>query len=208
MIDRSPDQRRKLPDDPRNGLDSARRRFRRVPFTVSGYRERSLPVQMMILEVEQEQTSAVLPLRCRERRPCCCGSGTLSTRESQPSPVPMSPIGGPRLALAMLANKTRTWHHRPVPLIDLSERDVDKWTLRLVVQRGSLVFECRNCWHLSEVDLLEMVAQFGADALVGTVRSRLVCRQCRKRRVRSLVRLKAGRKDLCWVPVPPRAGAR
>ena|SRR6266849_3647388 len=55
MIDRSPDQRRKLPDDPRNGLDSARRRFRRVPFTVSGYRERSLPVQMMILEVEQEQ---------------------------------------------------------------------------------------------------------------------------------------------------------
>jgi len=103
-----------------------------------------------------------------------------------------------------LANKTGTWHDNPVPLIDFAERDVDKWTLRLVVERGSLTFECRNCWHLSQVDVLEMVARFGADALVGSVRSRMVCRQCRKRRVRSLVRLKAGRKDLCWVPVPPR----
>jgi hypothetical protein len=91
-------------------------------------------------------------------------------------------------------------------LIDLSERDVDKWTLRLVVERGTLVFECRNCRHLYEVDVLEMVARFGPDALVGGVRSRMVCRQCQKRRVRSLVRLKVGRKDLAWVPVPPRAG--
>jgi hypothetical protein len=56
-------------------------------------------------------------------------------------------------------------------LIDLNERDVDKWTLRLVVERGTLVFECRNCWHLSEVDLLEMIARFGTDALVGSVRA-------------------------------------
>ena len=91
-------------------------------------------------------------------------------------------------------------------LIDLSERDVDKWTLRLVVERGSLVFECRNCMHLSEVDLLELVARFGTDALVGVVRARMVCRQCHKHRVRALVRLKVGRKDLAWVPVPPRAG--
>jgi len=91
-------------------------------------------------------------------------------------------------------------------LIDLNERDVDKWTLRLVVERGTLVFECRNCRHLSEVDVLEMIARFGTDALVGSVRARMVCRQCHKRRIRSLVQLKAGRKDLAWVPVPPRAG--
>jgi hypothetical protein len=52
-------------------------------------------------------------------------------------------------------------------LIDLNERDVDKWTLRLVVERGTLVFECQNCRHLSEVDLLEMIGRFGTDALVG-----------------------------------------
>jgi hypothetical protein len=31
---------------------------------------------------------------------------------------------------------------------------------------GEERFECRNCWHLSEVYVLEMVARFGADALV------------------------------------------
>jgi Zn finger protein HypA/HybF involved in hydrogenase expression len=91
-------------------------------------------------------------------------------------------------------------------LIDLNERDVDKWTLRLVVERGTLVFECRNCRHLSEIDVLEMIARFGTDVQVSSVRARMVCRQCHKRRVRSLVKLKVGRKDLAWVPVPPRAG--
>src|SRR6266496_2111760 len=63
---------------------------------------------------------------------------------------PLRLSGPPSLpTVRALANKTRTWHHPPVPLIDLSERDVDKWTLRLVVERGSLAFECRNCWHLS-----------------------------------------------------------
>jgi hypothetical protein len=92
-----------------------------------------------------------------------------------------------------------------MPLIDLKERDVERWTLRLVIERGALLFECGNCWHLSEVDALEMVARFGPDALVATVRARMVCRKCGKRRVRSLVRLKHGRKDMAWVPVPPRA---
>ncbi len=91
-------------------------------------------------------------------------------------------------------------------LIDLHERDVDKWTLRLVIERGALAFECRNCWHLSQVDVLGLVERFGAEALVSDVRRRARCRLCRSRRVRSLVRLKVGRKDLAWVPVPPRAG--
>jgi hypothetical protein len=90
-------------------------------------------------------------------------------------------------------------------LIDLKERNVDRWTLRLAIERGALLFECGNCWHLAEVDALDMVARFGADALVGAVRVRMVCRKCGRRRVRSLVRLKYGRKDQAWVPVPPRA---
>jgi hypothetical protein len=91
-------------------------------------------------------------------------------------------------------------------LIDLRERDVDKWTLRVVIERGALAFECRNCWHLARVDVLGLVERFGAEARVGDTRRRARCRMCRSRRVRSLVRLKVGRKDLAWVPVPPRAG--
>ena len=91
-------------------------------------------------------------------------------------------------------------------LIDLHERDVDKWTLRLVIERGALAFECRNCWHLAQVDVLGLIERFGADAVVGDTRRRARCRLCRSRRVRSLVRLKAGRKDLAWMPVPPRIG--
>jgi hypothetical protein len=91
-------------------------------------------------------------------------------------------------------------------LIDLRDRDVDKWTLRLVVERGALAFECRNCSHLSQVDVLELIERFGADVIVGGIRQRARCRMCRSRRVRALVRLKVGRKDLAWVPAPPRAG--
>jgi hypothetical protein len=75
-----------------------------------------------------------------------------------------------------------------MPLIDLQERDVDKWTLRLVIERGALAFECRNCWHLSQVDVLGLVERFGAEALVSDLRRRARCRLCRSRRVRSLVR--------------------
>ena len=92
-----------------------------------------------------------------------------------------------------------------MPIIDLNDRDVDKWSLRHVLDQGALAFECRNCWHLAQVDVLDLVARFGPDALVGKVRQRMVCRRCGTRRVRSLVRLKVGRKDRAWVPVPPRA---
>jgi hypothetical protein len=47
---------------------------------------------------------------------------------------------------------------------DLGDRDVDKWSLRLVVERGVLAFECRNWSHLSQVDVLEFVGRFGGDA--------------------------------------------
>jgi hypothetical protein len=51
-------------------------------------------------------------------------------------------------------------------LINLNEKDVERWTLRLVVERGKLAFECRNCWHLSQVDALALVGRFGPDIQV------------------------------------------
>jgi hypothetical protein len=91
-------------------------------------------------------------------------------------------------------------------LIALGERDVDRWTLRQVVERGALAFECRKCWHLAQSDVFDLVARFGPEMTVDRVREKTVCRLCKGRRGRSLVRLKIGRKNLAWVPVPPRAG--
>src|SRR6516164_2424340 len=85
-----------------------------------------------------------------------------------------------------IENRTGTCHSGQMPsLINLNERDVDRWTLRLVIERGALLFECQNCWHLSEADVLDLVGRFGPDAVVAGVRQRMVCRRCGKRRVRS-----------------------
>ena len=91
-------------------------------------------------------------------------------------------------------------------VINLQEKDVERWTLRLVVERGELAFECQNCFHLSQMDTLELVGRFGPDVQVAKVRVRMVCRRCGSRQVRSLVRLKVLRGDRAWVPMPPRAG--
>jgi len=104
-----------------------------------------------------------------------------------------------------LEYKTRTWHETHM-LIHLRDRDVDRWTLRQVLERGTLAFECRKCAHLAQLDVLDLVGRFGPEMPVGSVRAKTVCRMCGGRRVRSLVRLKVGRKALAWVPVPPRAG--
>jgi hypothetical protein len=90
-------------------------------------------------------------------------------------------------------------------LLYFNDRHVDQWTFRQVLERGVLVFECRNCWHLSEMDLLKLVERFGAEGLVGAARARMKCRLCNSKQVRSLVRLRAFRKDLAWLPAPPRA---
>lgn len=113
---------------------------------------------------------------------------------------------GTRQRVDCLEYKTGTCYGPGMSVINLAERDVDKWTLRQVVERGALAFECLKCWHLSQLDLLDLVARFGPEAPVGSVRAKTVCHVCKGRRVRSLVRLTAGRKDLAWVPVPPRAG--
>ena len=105
-----------------------------------------------------------------------------------------------------LENIKRTWHKAWMSLINLRDRDVDKWTLRQVIERGTLAFECQNCGHLAQLDVLDLIARFGPEGSVAKVRAKTVCRMCGRRRVRSLVRLKIGRKDLAWVPVPPRAG--
>ena len=109
------------------------------------------------------------------------------------------------IPMRWLEYKTGTWHETYM-LINLHDRDVDRWTLRQVLERGTLAFECRKCAHLAQLDVLDLIGRFGPEMPVASVRAKTVCRMCGGRRVRSLVRLKVGRKELAWVPVPPRAG--
>jgi hypothetical protein len=57
-------------------------------------------------------------------------------------------------------------------------KDDDKWTRRHVIEHGALAFECGNCRHLAQVDVLDLVAKFGPEAIVGVIRVRMVCRRC------------------------------
>ncbi len=82
---------------------------------------------------------------------------------------------------------------------------IEEMTLRSIIEQGhGLSFECDNCWRLVAVDVLDLIGRFGADATVGDVRRKLVCRRCNKRRARALVRT-GNRKDEC-MPTRSRAG--
>jgi hypothetical protein len=76
-----------------------------------------------------------------------------------------------------LEYKARTWHDIRM-LINLRERDVDRWTLRQVLERGALAFECRQCGHLAHLDVLDLVGRFGPEMPVARVRAKTVCRMC------------------------------
>jgi hypothetical protein len=93
-----------------------------------------------------------------------------------------SPYGS--AASANQARRGRTYQERfqGRALADhLRYRSVEQWSLRQVVEQGQLAFECNNCWRLAAVDTLEMVERFGADATVGQVRPKAVCRVCHAR---------------------------
>jgi hypothetical protein len=90
-------------------------------------------------------------------------------------------------------------------VIRWDERDVGRWTLRAVVECGSLMVECGNCWRLVQVDTRRLIARFGPDTEVRDVQARMVCRRCGSERARFLVRLRSPIGAQAWLPVPPRA---
>ena len=63
-------------------------------------------------------------------------------------------------------------------VIRWDERDVSHWTLRAVVERGSLMVECGSCWRLAQVDARKLIARFGPDTEVREVQARMACRPC------------------------------
>ena len=90
-------------------------------------------------------------------------------------------------------------------VIRWDEGDVGRWTLRAVVERGSLMVECGNCWRLVQVDARKLIARFGPNVEVREVQARMVRRRCGSERARFLVRLRSPGGAQAWLPVPPRA---
>ena len=82
---------------------------------------------------------------------------------------------------------------------------IDEMMLRSVIKQGhGLSFECDNCWRLVAVDLLDLIGRLVANATVGDVRRKLVCRHCNKLRARALV--KTGNRKDEWMPTRPGVG--
>src|SRR5436190_13107781 len=66
---------------------------------------------------------------------------------------------------------------------------IDEMMLRSIIEQAhSLSFECDNCCRLVAMDLLDLIGRLGANATVGDVRRKLVCRRCNKRRARALIK--------------------
>jgi hypothetical protein len=84
--------------------------------------------------------------------------------------------------------------------------DVSLWTLRDTFERGALCFECLKCRHMAVVFEDRLLARFRASDTVSLPLKLARCRRCGCRHAKPLVRLKVGRKDLAWWPMPPRLG--
>lgn len=90
----------------------------------------------------------------------------------------------------------------PKQVWGLAERD--QVTLRQVNElRLIMVFECRNCRHLSEFDTLRLVERFGADATLGLIRKRGTCYICKHRDAEILMKVPSPRSKQAWFPYPP-----
>lgn len=77
-------------------------------------------------------------------------------------------------------------------------------TLReLIEDRLILVFECRRCGKLSEVDVLQLVHLFGPDTLASATLFRGRCSRCGRRSARALLRDPTRRKEEGWLTQKP-----
>lgn len=95
--------------------------------------------------------------------------------------------------------------YRPVPDAMRRPDSIVAWTLADAAKAGAMVWECGKCARLCAADMDDLVARYGAVATIAAVRTHMRCRRCGRRQARALVRLRFGRGDRAWVPVPPRA---
>lgn len=89
---------------------------------------------------------------------------------------------------------------------ELDRRLPNELSLRdLVERRVVLFFECSNCYRLTPVDLLDLIARFGPDSRLEPIRFKARCTRCGKKRAKPLLQFPPLRKGTWW-PAPPRAG--
>jgi hypothetical protein len=92
------------------------------------------------------------------------------------------------------------------PWLAFGPEDRDDYTLRKVAElRLAVAFECRNCRHLAQRDILELIDKHGLAARLGDLRRRATCEHCKKRVAEVLLRHPGVRGGRAWFPHPPRA---
>jgi len=78
--------------------------------------------------------------------------------------------------------------------------------LRKVAElRLAVAFECRNCRHIAQCDVLDLIGEHGLDMKLRDLRRRARCERCKKRVAEILLRQVGIRGGRAWWPHPPRA---
>jgi bacterioferritin-associated ferredoxin len=92
-----------------------------------------------------------------------------------------------------------------MPRLAFGQEDRDKLTLRHVAElRLTVAFECRNCRHIAQKDILELIEEHGLAAKLGDLRSRAKCGRCGKRAA-EVLKTPGVHGSRAWWPHPPRA---
>ena len=92
------------------------------------------------------------------------------------------------------------------PTLFFGQGERDQYTLRRVVElRLAVAFECKNCRHLSQFDVLDLIDRHGLSTKLGDLRRRARCTYCKKRVAEILLQQPGIRGGRSWWPHPPRA---
>jgi hypothetical protein len=93
-----------------------------------------------------------------------------------------------------------------MPHLAFEKEDRDRYTLRQVAElRLGLAFDCRNCGKFTSLDVMALIARYGATTPLSKLRSKAKCLRCGKRAADVLTRMPGVRGDRAWWPRPPGA---
>ena len=89
--------------------------------------------------------------------------------------------------------------------LKLEIHQIELRTLSDLLAGGQTLYvECLNCDWLKGLDLPAVMAQFGTDLALRTLRLKVRCDRCRSSHVRLLLFDALKRGDRAWQPSPPR----
>ena len=92
-----------------------------------------------------------------------------------------------------------------MPDLKLEVHQIELRRLADVAQSGEAVYvECLACEWLKGLEPAPLIARFGLDFPLHSLRVALTCERCHSGRVRLLLNDRSKRGDRAWSPAPPR----